>query len=172
MAKGLYRLRAREAGCRPEVASAGFLQQGVPVPDEVAEVMEEFGVDLRQHRSRTLTPALVRASDLVLTMTRQQLLDVAVQVGEDWTRCFTIVDGVRRAEAIGSPPPDAEPVQWVRQLHGGRTRAGLLRLSLDEDIADPMNGRRADYERTADRLDDLVSRLAKVICVVQPAART
>lgn len=163
MAKGLYRLRCQEAGSVPEVASAGFLGSGVPVPEEVLEVMADRHVDLKRHRSRAISVELVRRADLVVTMTRQQLLDVAIMAPDDWTRCFTLVDVVRRAEAIGPPMAGTDPERWVRQLHSGRTRSAIMALDLSDDIDDPMGGRRADYQKTASQIDDLVSRLVNLV---------
>lgn len=170
MAEGLFRLRAAEAGRVPEVASAGFLPGGVPVPEEVEDVMSARGVDMKDHRSRTLNRLLVDQADLVLTMTRQHLLDVVVEVADRWTRCFTLVDALRRAEVIGPPLVGTDPARWVRQLHGGRTRSSLLSLDLADDITDPMNGRRSGYQRTAEEIDGLVTRLVTLTAPVMAAA--
>jgi protein-tyrosine phosphatase len=172
MAEALYRRHAEDLGCVADVASAGFLPGGVPVPDEVAGVMADRGIDVRHHRSRTLDARLVRGADLVLTMTRQHLIDLAVEVGEDWTRCFTLVDAVRRAEAMGPPTPGTDPGEWVRRLHGGRPRAGLLRMDAADDVDDPMGSRRAAFERTAALLDDLTGRLVGISCPALSASRT
>lgn len=172
MAAGLCRLRARKAGCAPNVASAGFLGAGVPAPEDVLDVMASRGVDLGSHRSQQITPALIRATDLVITMTRQHLIDVAVMAGEDWFRCFTLTEVVQRAEVIGSPPAGDPADRWVRQLHGGRTRASMLRSDPGADVLDPMGGRRSDFEQTADRIDDLVTRLVRVICPISAPTRT
>lgn len=164
MAKGLFRARMKERSCAPQVASAGFVGDGVYPPTEVIDVMARRGVDLGRHRSRIITTALVRQSDVVITMTRQQLLDVAVMVGDDWSRCFTFSDVIGRGEAVGPLRTGESPATWVRQLHSGRSRASLLSLDLAGDIADPINGRRSAFNRTADQLDDLVGRLVDLVC--------
>jgi protein-tyrosine-phosphatase len=166
MAKALFRMRLQGRGCDAEVASAGSLTPGVEPPAEVVEVMAGYGIDISGHRSRILSPELVAQADLVATMTRQQLIELVAQAGSAWTRCFTLTDLVRRAEAVGPPGPD-EPIEgWVRRLHSARSRTSLLSLDLSDDINDPMNGRRSAFARVADEIDDLVGRLAKVVCPV------
>jgi protein-tyrosine-phosphatase len=167
MAKALFRTRLQGRGCDAEVASAGFLAAGIEPPAEVVEVMAGYGIDISGHRSRTLSPELVAQADLVATMTRQQLIEIVTEAGSAWTRCFTLTDLVRRAETVGPPGPEGPggPVApWVRRLHGGRSRASLLSLDLSDDINDPMNGRRSAFSRVAEEIDDLVGRLAKVVC--------
>jgi tRNA threonylcarbamoyl adenosine modification protein (Sua5/YciO/YrdC/YwlC family) len=52
------------------VQSAGIAAaMGSPPSTEAVRVMEELGMDLRGHESRTLTEQLVRHADLILTMT-------------------------------------------------------------------------------------------------------
>ena len=164
MAKGFYRAHMRERECVPRVASAGFVGDGEYPPQEVIDVMARRGVDLERHRSRVVTTALVNQADLVITMTRQQLLDVAVMVGDAWTRCFTFTDLLRRGEAVGPLRPGGRSATWVHQIHSGRTRSSLLSLDLADDISDPINGRRSAFNRTADQLDDLVERLVDLVC--------
>jgi tRNA threonylcarbamoyl adenosine modification protein (Sua5/YciO/YrdC/YwlC family) len=52
------------------VISAGvFAMPGQPASPEAVEAMQKAGLDLSRHRSRTVTPELIREADLVLTMT-------------------------------------------------------------------------------------------------------
>ncbi len=164
MAKALFRAHLQERGCDAEVASAGSLAAGVEPPEEVVEVMADHGIDIGGHRSRMLSPQLVAQADLVITMTRQQLIEVVTEAGAGWTRCFTLSDLVSRAETVG-PMAAHESIQvWVRRLHGNRARFSLLSLDLGGDIPDPMGGRRSAFSRTAEEIDDLVGRLAKLVC--------
>ena len=164
MAKALFRAHLQGRGCDALVASAGYLTEGVAPPQEVAAAMAEYGIDITAHRSRVLTPELVGQADLVITMTRQQLIEVVTAAGTAWTRCFTLNDLVRRAETAGPPSEDESIEAWTQRLHGARTRSSLLGLDLSDDIADPMGGRRSAYSRTAEEIDDLVGRLAKLVC--------
>ncbi len=164
MAKALFRSHLQARGCDAEVASAGSLAPGIKPPDEVVDVMADFDIDITDHRSRMLSSELVSKADLVVTMTRQQLIEIVTTAGDAWTRCFTLTDLVRRAETAGSPAASETFPAWVRRLHGARARSSLLSLDLSDDINDPMNGRRSAYSRTAEEIDDLVGRLAKLVC--------
>lgn len=174
MAKALFRSHLEERGCDAEVASAGSFRPGIEPPEDVVDVMADRDIDISDHRSRMLSTDLVDQADLVVTMTRQQLIEIVTTAGDAWTHCFTLTDLVRRAETAGPPGPSESFPAWVRRLHGARARASLLSLDLNGDINDPMNGRRSAFSRTAEEIDDLVGRLAKLICprdgaVVGPA---
>ncbi len=170
MAKALFRAHLQARGCDAEVASAGSLAPGIEPPEEVVDVMADFDIDITDHRSRMLSSQLVAQADLVVTMTRQQLVDIVTTAGDAWTRCFTLTDLVRRAEIAGSPGPSESFPAWVRRLHGARARSSLLSLDLGDDIDDPMNGRRSAYSRTAEEIDDLIGRLAKLVCPTEGTA--
>ncbi len=171
MAAGLLSARMMARGCRVEVASAGLLEPGIPPPAEVVEAMAERGVAVSGHRSRQVGSPLVEGADLVVTMTRQQLIEVITLAPDSWWRCFTLVDLVRRAEAIGAPSAGEEARTWVRRLGGARQRAGLLRLDAGDDIEDPMGGPRAGYDRVARQIDALVDSLAARLCAAQSVER-
>src|SRR5262245_20935229 len=52
-----------------DVRSAGVMTiTGLLASQEAVQVMEEFGVDLRRHRSTQLTPELIHKADLILAM--------------------------------------------------------------------------------------------------------
>ena len=164
MAKGFFRARCAALGCEVTVASAGSLGEGVGPPEEVIEVMAHRDIDISTHCSRLLSPELVRAADVVVGMARQHLIEVITLAPDAWERCFTLVDLVRRGEAMGRREESDELAAWVRRVQGGRSRSSLLALDLGDDIDDPMGGRPVVFERVADRLDDLVTRLATLLC--------
>ena len=59
---------------RVDVSSAGTAAwDGQPVTEASLEVTARDGIDLRSHRSRRVTPALLRGADLVLVMERGHL---------------------------------------------------------------------------------------------------
>jgi len=60
--------------CRPfpqwRFASAGlFAAPGAPASEMAIEVMREIGISLEDHRSRVLSPAMVKEADLLIAMT-------------------------------------------------------------------------------------------------------
>lgn len=53
------------------VASAGtYALDGMPAAEQAIVVSGEAGIDLRNHRTRALTPELIEAADIILTMTK------------------------------------------------------------------------------------------------------
>jgi protein-tyrosine-phosphatase len=80
MAEGLLRHRMIQEGLdsRYKVASAGtWGVEGSPASENAVAVMAERGVDIAQHRARTVTGGQVAEADLILVMSRehQRLLE-------------------------------------------------------------------------------------------------
>ena len=74
MAEGLLRHRMIQEGLdsRYEVASAGtWGVEGSPASENAVAVMAERGVDIAQHRARTVTGVQVAEADLILVMSRE-----------------------------------------------------------------------------------------------------
>jgi protein-tyrosine-phosphatase len=163
MAAALLRARLEALDSRLQVASAGLVSEGMPAPPEARQAMWSLGLDLSQHRSRLVTPEMVADSDLVLGMTRQHVIDLAVMAPGHWERCFTLVDALHRGEAAGGRRATEGVRDWARRLHAGRPRSSLLSLPFFEDVADPIGGRLHDYERTRDDLARLITRLAGLL---------
>ena len=55
-----------------KVESAGFIGPGRPSPAEAVAAAGERGVDLAAHRSQSVTPEILRSTDLVVVMDRAQ----------------------------------------------------------------------------------------------------
>jgi len=57
--------------CGWEISSAGVCAgNGFPASPNAAEAMREKGIDIASHRSTHLSPELIEAADLLVTMTR------------------------------------------------------------------------------------------------------
>src|SRR6185312_12256998 len=67
-----------------DIASAGFIGPGRPSPREAVAAAANAGVDLSDHRSRLLTPDLVRWADLVVVMDAVQQRRVVERFGRSW----------------------------------------------------------------------------------------
>ncbi|GFR35963.1 low molecular weight protein arginine phosphatase [Thermobrachium celere] len=71
MAEGIAKKKAEELNMNIEISSAGiYATNGASCSLNAALVMEEMGINIRNHLSRQLTYELLENSDLVLTMTR------------------------------------------------------------------------------------------------------
>lgn len=62
----------------------------IPASWQALEVMKQQGIDLAKHRARSLTPELVHAADLVLTMTEYHKDAVLALVPEATEKVYTI----------------------------------------------------------------------------------
>ena len=162
MAEALLR---RRLGEQPGigVASAGFLEGGAPCPSDVLAVMDEVGLDLSGHRSRQVHPDLVDAAALVVTMSRQHAVDLAVAFPTAWSRCFTVSELEQRASAAGGPARGETFAGWLARLNGGRQRSDLLRLPSSGDIPDPIGRSLRDFRQTRDRLGEFAGRLGSML---------
>ncbi|MDQ1428912.1 MAG: protein-tyrosine phosphatase [Acidimicrobiaceae bacterium] len=163
MGEALLKRRLGERGIDSRVKSAGLMPGGSPATDPAIEVMAAVGLDISRHRSRQITEAVVGLADLVVTMTRQHLIELTLMAPDAWPRMFQIRDLVRRAQPVGPRPPEQSFEEWLEKVGDGRTRSGILAASLSDDIADPIGQSDAVYERTRDELDELLTRLAELL---------
>lgn len=153
-----------ELGRGVEVSSAGTrARDGFPAAPESVRLGEERGLDLRDHRSRAVTPALVEGSDLILTMSERQRDAVGPMAPRTAGRVFTLREFVRLTSAVDAQAdpggPVAERLRWWRdRAHLARPMAPRARDR--EDIADPI-GRPWDHWVTlGSELDELIPALA------------
>jgi protein-tyrosine phosphatase len=143
-----------------DVSSAGSLEPGHPASGGSVRAMATRGLDLLEHRSQQLRPAVIDRADLVITMARSHLREVVVADPAAFGRTFTLRELVRRGEAVGRAESFAG---WLALLGEGRRMAGLLGDDPNEDIADPIGGPELGYERTAVQLADLIERLGRLL---------
>jgi protein-tyrosine phosphatase len=166
MAEALLHRRLEQRGVLARVTSAGFLDSGMPAMEDAVATMAEDGYDLSAHRSRTVTGGMVAEADLVITMTHRHVIDLTVLAPDAWPTIFQLTDLVRRAESIGGARTGSL-ASWLAAVGNGRTRAGLLTASQtgsqEDDVADPVGQPRPAYDRTKQRLDLLLTRLARLL---------
>ena len=168
MAAALLSRRFDDAGVEAGVSSAGILFDGKPATDYGQAVMADRGIDTSGHRSRKLRPEMVTGADLVIGMAREHVAEALAFGSEVWGRAFTLKEIVRLGEGQGGREPGEQLQQWLARLHearvdGGRRPTDLFSPSADDDVADPIGGPRRSYQRTAEELDDLTARLARLL---------
>jgi protein-tyrosine phosphatase len=150
-----------EAGAAVRVSSAGLLRGGHPADPTAALVAAEWGLDLEGHVSREVDRELLRASDLVIVMTRDHLRQLAVLEPSTFARTFTFPELARGA--IDLPASPAPLRERVAALSAGRSARALLGERPQDDVADPMGGPIEGYRVLAAELDELVRRIAPVL---------
>lgn len=113
MAAGLLRHELGADAERVQVDSAGTAAwEDQPATGPSIEVAARNGVDLKGHRSRRLTPALVREADLVLVMERAHQAAV-----------LTLGADPRKVHLLSEYPPPGEPSWPVSDPFGASIEA-------------------------------------------------
>jgi protein-tyrosine phosphatase len=151
---------------RAEVASAGLLPGGHPMPPETLHALHALGyggTGLASFRSHQGTAAEVTGSDLVLGLDRNHVREVVVRMPETWERTFTLKELVRRGDAAGPRGPDEELSGWLRALGQHRDRRELLGTSDVDDVADPIGGTPSMFEQTAAEIQGLCVSLVRLL---------
>jgi len=145
------------------IDSAGFMEGGFEPPSEIVHAGRAFGLDLSNHRSRQLDANLVNSADLIVTMTRRHVRELAVTYPGTWQRTFTIRELVRRGQSIGPLAAQLTPDAWIAGLHEGRQPSDLLGTDETDDVQDPMGGIQNDYDVMAETLWGLTHEMADLI---------
>jgi protein-tyrosine phosphatase len=113
MAAGVLRKELGEDGARVDTSSAGTgAWEDQPATRDAIAVAGAEGVDLNAHRSRRVTPTMLRGADLVLVMDRNQL--AAVQA-------MGVPAG--RAHVLSEWPEPGEPALPVSDPYGASREA-------------------------------------------------
>jgi protein-tyrosine phosphatase len=165
MAEVLMAKRIAELLAPARVASAGLLEGGRTSPPEVVELMVSVGVDLSERASRQVSVDDLDRADLVLTMERQQLREVAVMTTTTWPKTFTMKELVRRGATVGGRLEGEAAGSWIARAHAGREPADLIDRAPMDEVADPFGGTFEEYAATKIELEDLVDQLGDLLFV-------
>jgi protein-tyrosine-phosphatase len=163
MAAALLSARLRELEVDAVVESAGLREVEALIDDGAVLALEGYGVDLRRHRSRRLEAGMVRPATLILGLEREHVREVVLLDPSVWPRAFTLKEIVRRGEAIGVRQHGESIEEWIARAQGDRVQQELLGRDPIDDVADPYGRAAGDYEDAAEEIDDLVTRLVKLV---------
>lgn len=135
------------AGSEVTVHSAGTVEVGVGTPRALLVEGRALGIDLADHLPRMIDPDMIRAADLVVSLTRQHLRETVIAVPSSFPRTFTLREIVRRGVHTGPRGAAEDLGAWLTRLHDGRRRTDLMGASPDDDIVDPLGGTPDDYRQ-------------------------
>ena len=176
-------LASRNGGCEVLVASAGLEAAGGEVPpEEVVEVMREFGLDVSGHRARPLEEGDIEGADLILAMAMHNSSRLLTRHQEAVEKVFTLKEFVLQGERRGRELEERDPElrlrelrRWIRHIEGLDALTGGKGLNAQLQsfflhyfhiydhrftIDDPL-GQSLDFmRRTAGEIRDAVIRLA------------
>ncbi|MFN2595050.1 MAG: hypothetical protein ABR579_09210 [Actinomycetota bacterium] len=145
------------AGLPVEVSSAGTLDIGpADVPTEMATIATSLGLDLSEHRARSLVSIKGTAVDLVLGMERNHVAAAVVDGGMPADKTFSLAELVRLLDpppTVASPDPAIRARTTVAEAAARRSRDRMF--VADEDVPDPFGRSKKTYKQVATRVADL-----------------
>ena len=128
------------------VLSAGLAAvPGAPAAPEAVKAMEEQGLDLKEHRARSITPQLVEEADLILAMTRDHKRRLLAQFPQHRSKIYTL------AEYAGEE-------DYVRLAKKAEELSALVEEKEQRFIA----SHREELDRLRQEYQDLCRRLSRV----------
>lgn len=147
-----------------EIASLGTLDLGPePALPEAIAAADSLGLDLSDHRARSIAGVELGPFDLVLGFERKHVAASVVESGAQPERTFTLPELVELLRALPGPPLPTDPVERsrvrIRQAEAARPRG--LRNDPVPEVPDPLGLTPAEQAETARELEDLVARLAR-----------
>ena len=163
MAQVLLGEQLQARGIASSVSSAGFRTGGRPAAAHAQVTVAERGLSLAGHVSRAVTPALLEAADLVVTMERRHVQKAVLLESRCWPVCFSLGDLLVRGQEVG-PRWDGEAVGgWVNRLHADRQPADVVGASIGGDVADPIGQPLRRFRATAKSLATACDTLADLL---------
>ena len=165
MGEALLRHHLETRGVAARVHSAGTMRWSGPATAEAVDAMRDYGLDVAAHRSRSLTPGLVDAADLVLGMTRTHVDFVTTRCPDAAGKTFMVRELARLGRTVG-PRAAAEPVAaWLARVAARREPGRPVGHPQDE-IDDPVGEPVEVYRRTASLLDTSLATVADLLAGV------
>ncbi len=168
MAEALFRqMLPAKLGERAELYTVSSVGTAANPGDSASEhaqtVLAAAGIDSSGHRARLLTPELVAAADLVLTMTQNHKQKVLALVPEARRKVFTLKEYVRESAEVAAAKEaladlysarQEQQEQFIRQNQG---RLDLLRQRRDE-LHRELQAVETELQRLEDSFLDLLLR--------------
>jgi len=161
MAEALLVRELAARGAAARVRSGGTrARPGYPATDESIRVMQSFGLDIAAHRSRPVESTELEHSDLIVTMTRGQLRDLATRAPGIFPRLFTVKEFARRAS--DADHRGEETVRdWAARLGASRPTSDLVGSRDADDIKDPIGKPLDVYNAVARELSVAITQIVR-----------
>lgn len=123
----------------------------------------DLGLDLADHRARTVEETNLGDADLVIGMALEHVAAASVNGGARPERSFTLtelVDLLKKAQ----PPSAEEPEEYARAvIAGAQAVRRASSFAPTTDIVDPLGGPRRLYRDVAEQIKDLCEQLASFL---------
>ncbi len=146
------------------VASAGFLEDGREPDSVMATMAAPLGIDTAGHKSRLVSPELVRSSDLVITMERRHARELIVGAPDVGHRVHTLRGLVAAASNSTLPPPPSGALeQWLKLLTEQRSPSDLMGDNAPDNIEDPHGRSKRHYRKCLEQLEPVCADLVLLL---------
>lgn len=139
---------------------------GRPATDQSIDVMDQVGIDLRQHRSRLIDAGDIDCADLILVMTRAHQKEMSSRSTTAYGRVFVLGE---LARLVGSARPASAASETtleglLEQVAARRAPVGG-HLASDE-IVDPFGRSTETYRAIRDRMMVDAAVIAQALAVM------
>ena len=153
-------LESETDGLPVEIVSLGILELGdEPALPEAVALAGELGLDLSNHRARSVAELELGAFDLVLGFERKHVLASVVDAKAKIERTFTLPELLALLDGIPGPPLHREPAERarvrIRQAHAARPH-GFRNAPLPE-LRDPLGLSPGEQRETAREVAEQVT---------------
>lgn len=167
-----HRLRRATAGLPVSVSSFGTLDEpGAPALAEALALGAAAGLDLGQHRSRTLLGQDLRAADLVVGFERNHVASAVVEAGAQREKTFGAYELVELLARIESPGGPSLPERARKAVARANEARAETRRPFRE-LADPVGRGEAVAAETATQVVDQAARIAFGLFGATPATES
>lgn len=168
MADQILEQLAKKHNLPLSVSSAGVAAMtGEPMTKESADAMAQRGYKPGSHKARDLTPQLLTAADLVITMTLDHRSDIARMLPKASRYSFTLDEFARLASFLMNDPQYSEefkkkPKETTAQyLARAIKETTLLRGMVPtgeepRDVVDPYGESLEIYTQVAEQIDEML----------------
>lgn len=170
-------LRLRLSDLPGTVNSAGtYGLDGVAMPADAVKLAVGYGVSTEMataHRSRPLTPAILRTPDLVLAMAREHRRAIVELAPAQLRSAFTLREFARLAadasdaDIIAAASSHSDPSSRLRAgvavVASRRGMAPPAATPDDDDIVDPYRRSWATYQRSGQQLVPAIDQVVRVV---------
>jgi low molecular weight protein-tyrosine phosphatase len=160
LAAALLADEARDVPIR--IASLGTLELGPePALPEAITIAESLGLDLSEHRARSIAGVELGRFDLVLGFERKHVATSVIEGGAQSERTFTLPELVELLRSLLGQPLPTDPVERsrVRIRQADAVRPPAYRPV--PEVPDPLGLTEPQQLETARELEFLVGRLAR-----------
>lgn len=171
LAEQLFRAQTASLSELISTSSAGtYARPGQAMTEQAAELSRLYDGDPTRHQASELTPARIKAANLVVTMTREHRAEVVSMLPRASRKTFTL----RELDRLIDTYKDLEPEAWAapRDANAGALDLFVLDIAAnrgfssaavlpgEDDIVDPYRRGQEVYDEAGQLISQSIARVA------------